>query len=420
MTKTKTKKSSKYSTYSSKPNFQGWENWTGDEYHKQVRDARRYYYEGYKEADLVKYVWTWMSQNGYTPEQIRYAQNASGSITPSSVIGINCRLLLDGMPDYNEKYAYYWNELRGTSSDLKPLSETLKEVINYAIEDGKLRVIEKKDESDAPRETRSVQDKVNDSVRIAAVEIDEWLNEFKSRNWKPDQFDFRLFFEKHEFSVTHAKRLASLYLDERDRFEQLVKTPTKKQMESLSEIEIDQINQIKEGYSNLSKLHASRYYEALCRLIQECEAFANTKKAIKSTVKKITPKKIENQVSKLKYLANDTTNNLTSISPQSIVGAEVLWIYNTKTRKLGRYVAQKIDPNGMRRPGSGLSVKGSTIVDFDPEKSVQKTVRKPAETLREFSAANKVKLRTFLDNLSTVESRMNGRINGDIILLRVF
>ena len=41
-----------------------------------------------------------------------------------------------------------------------------------------------------------------------------------------------------------------------------------------------------------------------------------------------------------------------------IVGANELWVFNIKTRKIGKYVATNIDPKGMQRQGSGLSVKG--------------------------------------------------------------
>jgi GT2 family glycosyltransferase len=54
---------------------------------------------------------------------------------------------------------------------------------------------------------------------------------------------------------------------------------------------------------------------------------------------------------------------------------------------------------------------------FDEVKSVQKTLRKPEEQLKEFKAAGKVQLRKFLDEINATEARMNGRINEEIILL---
>ena len=60
------------------------------------------------------------------------------------------------------------------------------------------------------------------------------------------------------------------------------------------------------------------------------------------------------------------------------------------------------------------------VIDFNKNSSVQKTVRKPDITLKEFENAGKVALRTFLQDLTTTDSKLNGRINNDIILLKVF
>jgi hypothetical protein len=115
-------------------------------------------------------------------------------------------------------------------------------------------------------------------------------------------------------------------------------------------------------------------------------------------------------VAKMKYLKQDETLKLVSINPQDIIGAKELWIFNVKTRKLGKYVAAEFND---------LSVKGTTIIGSDPIKSVQKTLRKPEEQLKEFKAAGKVQLRKFLDDIKAVDIKLNGRINEDTVLLKV-
>ena len=99
--------------------------------------------------------------------------------------------------------------------------------------------------------------------------------------------------------------------------------------------------------------------------------------------------------------------------------AEELWVYNVKTRKLGQYKARVLDPRGMNRPGTGLMVKGTTIQGFDEETSIQKTLRKPEQQLKEFGKAGKVVLRKFLGNIKATETKMNGRLNEHIVLLKV-
>ena len=125
--------------------------------------------------------------------------------------------------------------------------------------------------------------------------------------------------------------------------------------------------------------------------------------------KKSVPK--EKLIAKLKYKKTDEPLKLVSINPTDILGASELWIYNTKTRKLGKYVADSIQ--------GPLTVKGTSIVGFDEHQSVQKTLRKPEEKLKEFKAASKVQLRKFLDGINATDTKLNGRLNEETILLRV-
>ena len=101
---------------------------------------------------------------------------------------------------------------------------------------------------------------------------------------------------------------------------------------------------------------------------------------------------------------------LVSINPTDIINSKELWVYNTKTRKLGRYVANEYQD---------LAVKGTSILNFNENASVQKTLRKPEEKLKEFKAAGKVQLRKFLDSINATDTKMNGRLNEDTILLKV-
>jgi hypothetical protein len=124
-------------------------------------------------------------------------------------------------------------------------------------------------------------------------------------------------------------------------------------------------------------------------------------------------------VEKLKFCKTDDKFKLASVPAEQIVGANELWVFNVKTRKLGKYVAKNIDPKGMGREGSGLSVKGTTITQFDEALSIQKTLRKPQDQLKEFKGAGKVKLRKFLDEINTTDTKLNGRCNPDTILLKI-
>jgi hypothetical protein len=115
-------------------------------------------------------------------------------------------------------------------------------------------------------------------------------------------------------------------------------------------------------------------------------------------------------VAKMKYLKQDDKLKIVSINPQDIIGAKELWVFNVKTRKLGKYVTTEFGE---------LNVKGTTITGFNENTSVQKTLRKPEEQLKEFKAAGKVVLRKFLEDIKAVDIKLNGRLNEDTVLLKV-
>jgi hypothetical protein len=101
---------------------------------------------------------------------------------------------------------------------------------------------------------------------------------------------------------------------------------------------------------------------------------------------------------------------ITSAKAFDLVGAEQVWLFNTKTRKLAVYTSEST---------KGMTVKGTTLQNWSPEKSKQKTLRKPEEQIKDLMASGKVKLRTFLDNIKSKEQDVNGRINIDTIILKI-
>lgn len=147
------------------------------------------------------------------------------------------------------------------------------------------------------------------------------------------------------------------------------------------------------------------------QFVYDCERYIGNKKVTK--VRKPREKKVKSavdQVSKLKYQKEFPQLKIVSVNPAEMVGCQQLWTYNTKYKKLTRYDAS--GPNG-------IQVKGTTLIGFDVEKSITKSVRKPDVTIQSLLGAGKVTLRKFMDDLKTNETKPNGRINTDTILLRV-
>ena len=167
--------------------------------------------------------------------------------------------------------------------------------------------------------------------------------------------------------------------------------------------------QLKEAYKHYKAKDYQRHFAFLNKIIDDCSSYYQVKKTTRKVRAKATPSK-DKLVSKLKFMADDKLLKLVSINPTEILTATELWVYNSATRKLGRYVADEYSKT--------LSVKGSSIVGFDEAKSIAKTLRKPAEQLKEFMKAGKVQLKKFMDTVKTTDTRLNGRINSDTVLLK--
>jgi hypothetical protein len=171
--------------------------------------------------------------------------------------------------------------------------------------------------------------------------------------------------------------------------------------------------QLTEAYKFMGKREVKALIKFYETIINDAMAYKTSKIATraKPVRKPVAP---ERQVRGLKYLKVFAELGLKSINPTEILGMNELWIYNTKTRKIGHFV---VAMHGDMAVGQ-LSVKGSAIIGFDEIKSVTKTLRKPAVQLAEFKACTKPLLRKFMDTVKSVETRLKGRISPETILLR--
>jgi len=362
-----------------------------------------------------------MGQNGYTKEQIKQA-NAAPGFTLSVTAAITSKMLLCGMPLYNPKEDEYWQSLPGTMGNTRPADEFLRKRIEECIVAGKVIVDEKTEEAEEKKDiyVPTIQERIRDQAYIQSEKLEEWLDGFVSnkKNFDPKGFDFKTHFREMNVTQAHARKLKGFYETELDDFKALERYPTAGQLKKMSELEQDQWAQLKEGYAHLKKADIKNFTTAIDELMIALDFVIDSAKATRKPRK---PKvySADKIVAKLKYCVTDDKFKLASVNPTDIVGATELWVFNTKTRKLGKYIAKNIDPKGMMRDGSGLSVKGTTIIGYNEELSVQKTLRKPLDQIKDFKAAGKVKLRTFLDDIKTTDTKLNGRCNPETVLLKV-
>jgi hypothetical protein len=169
---------------------------------------------------------------------------------------------------------------------------------------------------------------------------------------------------------------------------------------------------LREGFANLdTPTKRKQYLMFFEKIITACDTIINTGKATRKTRIKKAPSK-EKLIAKLKYKESDPSIGIASVNPISIVGADTLWVYNVKNRKLGIYHADAML--------GGLTVKGSAVVGFDASSSTQKTIRKPEQLLKGMDRLSKTKFQKLYEGVNATETKLNGRINEHTILVKVF
>jgi hypothetical protein len=64
-----------------------------------------------------------------------------------------------------------------------------------------------------------------------------------------------------------------------------------------------------------------------------------------------------------------------------------------------------------------FTVKGSAVAGFDAQQTVQKTLRKPAEQIKEVIGGGKPAARKAFGAVKATETKWNGRGNDNLIIL---
>ena len=188
-----------------------------------------------------------------------------------------------------------------------------------------------------------------------------------------------------------------------------VKDWAEKKLAQWQEVVDSKDSQVVEGYSNFDKRKLKRIVKMFESFVEDSIRYGQFKKANRKP-RATKEKPAITQIKNLKYKLKDDELSLTSVKALDLVGAEQVWLFNTKTRKLAVYTSEST---------KGMTVKGTALQNWSPDKSKQKTLRKPDEQIKDLLSSGKVKLRSFLDSIKAKEQNVNGRINIDTIILKI-
>ena len=235
----------------------------------------------------------------------------------------------------------------------------------------------------------NVQQRIQDKASEHAGEIEGLLDDFMLGGCK-EPFSVEAYLKSNNVTATVANKICEKFVPK-----------AKEISNALTDKELA------EGYSNFTKVQLKRYRDMLDAIVEQCNTFSQQNKPVRKLRKK-KEKSPDVLVSKMKFLKEDGA--FKSIAPEKVIGANQLWTYNVKTKVLAVYHSDN---------AKGLTVKGSTLQNFDEKTSIGKRLRKPEVVLPNVLNFGKVKIRKIMEELTTMELNLTGRMNDDTLILRV-
>lgn len=250
-------------------------------------------------------------------------------------------------------------------------------------------------------QTETIQDRMREKFSECLGEVEGKIDEFFAAGYKGEIGSFAVFkqFNLHQNQVNEVVDWAQPKLDE---FIELQELQTKKNLDDMEK-------QLMEGYKHVNKRQIKSAIEMWIGIIDTAKSYGTIKKAERAPRKR-KPAPPEKQIKRIKFLKRDPITGIESIEPTKLVDASEVWIYNTKTRKIGVYIADEYS--------KALIVKGAGLLGFSEKNSRQKTLRNPAAQLKEFQALGKPAARKWLEKIKSTDIKLNGRLNEHTILLR--
>ena len=372
------------------PKWDGSTEWDAEKFTKHFRDAMTWYRLEKTGKELKPSVINWMALNGYDKSDISAFKKTKDNRC-GMTMGSIAACLLRGMPEVHEGF----NKGRDTA-------QWLRDEIATVIAEGKDDIDDSED-AGKPVEKPAVyvpniQERMRDAAGAMSEEldaaIDSWILDPESFN--PKDIKIINLLRGKGAKAAHSRFIKQYFQRNFDELQELASGNADEQL--------------REAYKHNSRKNVKKLIEFYESIMTSCDQIAQEAKILKKPrAKKVKP--AEDLVKKLKFKTVDDKLGLVSVPAAGIIGAQAAIVYNTKTRKLGVYHAKS---------SAGLQVKGTSITEFT-EKSFQKTLRKPDTQVKEFKEQNTQKrVETWFDKIKSVETIMNGRLNADIMILKVF
>ena len=323
--------------------------------------------------DAREFVIDYLKKIGRNREEVNSIKSLHETIFPAQFGWLSRMISLGFIP--SEKTKTYF-----TTTYRKVLSEVDKEVAVAVVDT-------------APTNTISIQQRIVEKAGVESGELDGLIDDFVISRCKKE-IDMESYFKSRKLSSVVLKKICDTYIVRGAEISEVI---TSKDAQTI------------EGYSNFTKPELRRLKEFIDTIVATANKGSMENKPTRKA-RKVKEKPASVVVAKVQYMKDFAELNLKSVLPEKIVGASQVWLYNTKTKLLGMYNADN---------AKGLTVKGTTVQNFNIETSSGKRLRKPEVTVKQVLDGGKIVLKKLLDGLTTKPAELTGRINSDTIVVRV-
>jgi hypothetical protein len=356
---------------------------TDEKFNTALIKAFNYYNYYYKGSDFRQEVVNWLEKNTeLTVEQMVLYKASPDYMTPLTAAAL-VRMQNRGAP-LRERHINF-------------IKQKIQEAINHKKSSASVLQAAQKEEAGPaikkPADTmvETIQTRILQQARDLADPLDGDVDQIMQGG--APQVNVSRFLSEKQVSKPVATKLRAFFSSELDE---------------IKEAKEGKDEQLEEGYSNLKGTRLKKLFAWYEKTLSDIDSYIKVKQLDRKPRKrKAVP--ADKLVKNLKFLKTHGEFALVSVKPDSIIGSTQLWVFNVKTRKLGVYNAEF---------GATLSIKGTSIVNFDAVTSVAKTVRKPKEKCAELLKSSKIQLRKFMDGIKATQVKLTGRLNADTVLLR--
>lgn len=250
---------------------------------------------------------------------------------------------------------------------------------------------EEKKQQESGTKIKSAQEKMEENTIRVMSEID---GEFDNLILNGTSFNIKKWFIQQRLNGPASMKVHDFY------------TKQLNELNSVFNGEADK--DLIEGYSCYSKRQIRQMRDFMQEVISACQ----TNKVLKIRAPKIAKEKPPAVLAaKMKYQPELAEFKIKSVHPSKIVGASEVWLYSTQYRRIYHYKVM----DGMK-----LSVKGTVILNWDPEKSSCKIVRKPEIQVPDFHKSTQKNQAISYDAIKAVATKVNGRLNENHVILAVY